>query len=403
MDRTDRFVNNRAPKLLLGFFLTLFLCFLIGGWFLSGMLAGEIVHEQIGSMLALAGGGAFLDEPDTERIRAGEELFSAYGVHAEMSASLMPQYSRIRNLLFLLISCISGSICLLGCAFSLRRLDRIYTELEELRADCFTIAEELEGKAALRGEDFGCVRRICEGVNLIAGRMAHLSGNLYQEKQFLKDFLTDFSHQMKTSLTVVRLNTDLLHEAEHLPEAQKYQLSEEIMLHLDSMEELVLSTLKLAKLNADAVVYTQTDTDLCMTCNAAIRRMQPLLRQKAVAAQLDAPDPVSLPHDHVWLCEAVCNLLKNAADHSGCTELHMELTAIPGAVKLSVADNGKGMPQSEIPQLFERFGKKSGSAVMQSAGVGLAIARQIIEAHNGEICVYSEIGKGTRFEILFLK
>ena len=81
----------------------------------------------------------------------------------------------------------------------------------------------------------------------------------------------------------------------------------------------------------------------------------------------------------------------------------MELTAIPGAVRLSIADNGKGMPQSEIPQLFERFGKKSGSAVMQSAGVGLAIAKQIIEAHNGEICVYSEIGKGTRFEILFLK
>jgi len=107
-------------------------------------------------------------------------------------------------------------------------------------------------------------------------------------------------------------------------------------------------------------------------------------------------------HDAVWLCEAIGNLLKNAADHSGCCEIRMELTKIPGAVKLCIADNGKGIPQSEIPTLFDRFGKKSNNATMQSAGVGLAIAKEIIEAHNGEICVYSEMGRGTRFEILFL-
>lgn len=403
MDRADKLINNRSPKIILLAFVLLFLLAVISGWFIAGALADHIMQEQIAAMLSVAGGGKFTGVPDPDAIQRAEELFRIYGVDAEMHPSLMAGFEALRRKLFAAFIVMAGVLCLAGSLLSLHQIGKIYDQLEALRRDCFGIAEQLKDRTDLYGEDFGCVRRICEGVNLIAKRMQHLSANLYSERQFLKEFLTDFSHQMKTSLAVVRLNNDMLAQFEHLPPEKKQLLADEITLHLDSMETLVLSALKLAKLEADAVSYEKKPADLSQTCRTAADRLRSLMRKKEINITTPNIQEMFFPHDAVWLCEAIGNLLKNAADHSGCQTIQMELYEIPGAVKLSVTDDGNGIPQAEIPKLFERFGKKSNNAVMQSAGVGLAIAKQIIEAHNGEICVYSEAGKGTRFEILFLK
>ncbi len=403
MDRTDKLINNRSPKIILLGFVILFFVSLIAGWFIAGALADHILQDQIAAMLSVAGGGKFTDAPDPDAIRTGEDLFRIYGVDAGMHPSLMAGYEALRLKLFGVFAGIAGVLCLAGTLLSLRQIGTIYDQLEDLRKDCFAIAEQQKLHTGRYGEDFGCVRRICEGVDLIAKRMNYLSASLSSEKQFLREFLTDFSHQMKTSLAVVRLNNDMLAQMEHLPAEKKQLLADEITLHLDSMETMVLSALKLAKLEADAVSYEKKPADLSLTCRMAADRLRPLMRKKEIC--MDVPDmqEILFPHDAVWLCEAIGNLLKNAADHSECRKIAMELTEIPGAVKLCITDDGKGIPQAEIPKLFERFGKKSNNAVMQSAGVGLAIVKQIIEAHNGEICVYSEEGRGTRFEILFLK
>ncbi len=403
MDRADKLINNRSPKIILLGFVTLFLLAMMTGWFMAGAMADHIMQQQIAAMLSVAGGGKFTGVPDPDAIRKGEELFCIYSVDAGMHPSLMAGYEALRMKLFAAFTAMAGILCLAGSLLSFHQVGIIYDQLEDLRKDCFDIAEQLKDRSDLYGEDFGCVRRICEGVNLISRRMQHLSASLYSERQFLREFLTDFSHQMKTSLAVVRLNNDMLAQFEHLPQEKKQLLADEITLHLDSMETLVISALKLAKLEADAISYEKKNADLFQTCHTAADRLRPLMRKKEI--RMDVPDMQEMffPHDAVWLCEAIGNLLKNAADHSGCRTIAMELQEIPGAVKLSITDDGKGIPQAEIPKLFERFGKKSNNTVMQSAGVGLAIAKQIIEAHNGEICVYSEEGKGTRFEILFLK
>lgn len=402
MDGWDKLIHNRSTKRIFLFFFLLLAIALLCSWLLSSFLADAIMREQIAAMLSVLGGGKFTDLPDAAAIVRGEELLNLYGVDAQMPASLMEGYIGLRMRLFWMMAGFSGILCIAGAACSLHHVFSIYTQLEEIRKECFAIAEQEQAHVQLRGEDLGCIHRICEGVNLIASRMSHLSATLYKEQEFLKDFLTDFSHQMKTSLAVIRLNHDILTEYEHLDPSKKQQLSDEVTLHLDGMESLVLSTLKLAKLNANAVVYQMEHCNLTATCRTAAERISPLLRNRGIALQFADTRDISFSHDAIWLCEALDNLLKNAADHSGCSEICMEISEIPGAVKLSIADNGKGIPQSEIPKLFERFGKKSNNATMQSAGVGLAIAKEIIEAHNGEISVYSQLGRGTRFEILFL-
>lgn len=399
----DRFINNRAPKRILLSALLLFLLAAAGGIFLSELLADAVMSRQIAAMLAVQGGGSFTAVPTADAIAAGEASVSGYGIHADMEPSLMAGYDSLRTSIYLLLLAAAGIFCIAGAVCPLWEIDRTHRQLEALRSDCYAIAEGQQPRAALQGEDFGSVRRTCEAVNLMAARMQYLSDVLRNEKEFLKDFLTDFSHQIKTSLAVVRLNSDMIAQMEQLPEDKKHQLSGEITLHLDSMEHLVLTALQAARLNADAVSYEMEEADLTETCAGAVRRLMPLMRDKGIVIDMESPCPVLYRHDRAWLREAVCNLLKNAADHAACSRIVLELEEIPGAVKLRITDDGKGIPQSEIPYLFDRFARKSSSVSVQRAGVGLAIAKEIVKAHNGDISVYSALQQGTCFELLFLR
>ncbi len=403
MDRTDRLINNRAPRRMLLLFVIFLLAAAGGSFLLATHLAEHILSGQIKAMLSVLGGGSFTAPPDPDAVATGEASLVQYGIHTGMEPRLMEGFAPLRMHLFWSIFLLSGGLGMLCLLLSLRQLRPIYRDLEEIRIECLRIAEGNAAIVGQHGEDFSCIRRVCDGINLIAVRMGHFSNRLWKEKQYLKEFLTDFSHQMKTSLAIIRLNSDMIADMESLPPEEKARLSDEILLHLDGMETLVISALKLAKLGADAVVYEMNEPDLAETCEDALRRISPLLRSKEIAVSVETEPEIVFLHDRTWLREAIENLLKNIADHSGCRKASLSIEGIPGAVKLTITDDGVGMEQSEIPRLFERFGKKSNNATMQSAGVGMAIAKKIIEAHRGGITVYSSPGAGTRFEILFLR
>jgi signal transduction histidine kinase len=134
----------------------------------------------------------------------------------------------------------------------------------------------------------------------------------------------------------------------------------------------------------------------------AVKRISPLLRKRNIRINAELPEDISLVCDKGWLCEAIENIIKNSADHSECTEITAELTKNPIMTTLAISDNGKGIPQEEIPKLFDRFSKKSQDSSMYSSGLGMSIAQKIVRGNNGEIFVYSEVGKGTRFEFVFI-
>lgn len=400
MDTAELMLYNRASRRVIGISVALFLLLAAADWFLAGKIAGILVHREIADLLAVSGGGTFTAAPDPEAVLAGEKIYAAFGISGDMQPQLMDSFGEYRKILFLVMLVLGLLGILLFAGIYLYELNRIYRQLENLRYECCAAADALQNRVSEAGEEFESIHRVCEAVNRMAGQLVLIRNTLSMERSFQKDFLTDFSHQLKTSLAVVRLDSDMLLETSLSLEKQE-QLSEEISLHLDSMEKMVISALRLAKINADAVVYEKSAENLTETCQEAIKRVLPILRKRNISVSI-SKDAVCFPHDRMWLCEAMENLLKNAADHGNCTEISVKLANLSGAAKLTVSDNGTGISQKEIPHLFERFYQKD-HGTEQNFGVGLAIAKKVVEAHNGTITVYSGIGKGTSFEIIFLK
>ncbi len=399
----DRFINNRAPKRLV-LILALLLCIsAAAAYLISGKCAEKIVKEQIKSELSVAGGGKLTVSPDEEHISAGEVLLDEYGIDRSLSPQLMHNYKSVRKTIFIPVFGLATLLSLIWFIAALMELMAIYRDLEAIRKECIAAADSPDKRIGLYGHDLSSVRRIAEAADLLVSRLDHTLFSLSSEQKYLRSFLTDLSHQIKTSLAVVRLNTDMLSELPDISEEQRTKLSDEIQLNLDAMENMVIEAIKMAKLDADAVEYDMQEQSPAEVCSLALKRLAPMLRKKNISVRTDLDEDVRLMCDKGWLCEAVENIIKNSADHSECTEISAEVTADPIKVTIALSDNGKGIPQNEIPKLFERFSSGSSDRTMYSSGLGMSISQKIVRGHGGEIFVYSEEGSGARFEFVFLK
>ena len=240
MDRTDRFINNRAPRKLI-LILVLLICLSAAAAFFTSKLCTEkIVKEHIRTELSVIGGGKFTAEPDEAAISNAEELLRGYSIDRDISPEIMYSYKTVRMTIFIPVFILLASLSVIWFVIAIHELMNIYRDLEKLRQDCLNAADRTGGIIGLYGEDLGCVHRICEAADTLADRMNSLHFRLSSEQRFLRDFLTDLSHQIKTALAVVRLNTDMLSELDNLSQEHRDRLSDEIQLNLNSMEGLVI-------------------------------------------------------------------------------------------------------------------------------------------------------------------
>ncbi|MGN0579381.1 MAG: sensor histidine kinase [Ruminococcus sp.] len=404
MDSADKFINNKSPKRLVLIYIIMLVILTAAAYFVSGKCTDVIVEKQLTAVLSAASGDTnFTGYPSEESVTAGEKVFSVYGVSSDMNLRLIDSYTDIFRMIFtaLIIFLYFTNTLWLICSICV--LFKTYSQVETLRVKCIDISEKTCVEVSVSAEEFSCIKRLSDAIDILSDRLRYLNSSLMKEKEFLREFLTDFSHQIKTSLAVIRLNSDILAESDNISKKSQSRLANEISINTDSMESLTVSALKLAKLNADAVEYRMTYSDLNETCSSAIRRIDPLLRDTEIKIHFDAlSEQLFMNHDRLWLCEAVENIIKNSADHSGCTDIIVKTEKTPVSITISIEDNGKGIPQSDIPNIFTRFGKKSNNVQMSSVGIGMSVAKKVTEAHNGQIIVYSEKDSGTRFDMIFL-
>jgi signal transduction histidine kinase len=282
---------------------------------------------------------------------------------------------------------------------------RYFTEQERVMEDAVTQMEAyLDGdtQARIACDREGELYRLFHTVNTLTTVLNAHADNEGRQKEFLKNTISDISHQLKTPLAALNIYNGLLQgEAEELPEIKEFaDLSEQ---ELDRIEGLVQNLLKITKLDAGAVViepHTENVSDMIhdVALHFAYRAKQ---ERKEIV--LSGSDAISLCCDRNWILEAIDNIVKNALDHTeqGDT-IWVEWKQFASVVQITVKDNGSGIHPEDLHHIFKRFYRSRFSKDTQGVGLGLPLAKAIVEAHDGTIEVDSELGRGTTFILNFL-
>lgn len=257
-------------------------------------------------------------------------------------------------------------------------------------------------EARIECDEEGELYHLFHSVNSLAAVLnAHTDQEL-QEKEFLKNTISDISHQLKTPLAALNIYNGLLQEEIVEPSAVKEfaDLSEQ---ELDRIETLVQNLLKITKLDAGTIVLENHMENVADMMRDIELHFAYRVKQEQKNLILSGPDSGELFCDRTWLTEAIANIVKNALDHTGEGDaIYVKWKCAPSFVQIIIQDEGSGIHPEDLHHIFKRFYRSRFSKDTQGVGLGLPLAKAIIEEHGGAIEVDSELGKGTTFTISFL-
>ena len=306
-------------------------------------------------------------------------------------------YQRFSLFLLLVFVLAGGAILAVGCSYFKKQNQVMEQAVSQLQA-------YLDGdhNARIECDEEGELYRLFHTVNSMAAVLNAHADNELREKEFLKNTISDISHQLKTPLAALNIYNGLLQDGDMELSAVKEfaDLSEQ---ELDRIEILVQNLLKITKLDAGAIVLEKTTENVADMMRDIELHFAYRARQEKKEIILSGSDHLSLFCDRDWLNEAIDNIVKNAFDHteSGAT-IRVAWKELPSGVQIVIKDNGCGIHPEDIHHIFKRFYRSRFSKDKQGIGLGLPLAKAIVEAHNGTIEVDSELGIGTTFTMNFL-
>lgn len=227
--------------------------------------------------------------------------------------------------------------------------------------------------------------------------------NSEQEKINLSNSLADISHQIKTPLTSIRIMLDNIEDNPDMDRKTREEFIEDISKQIDWISSLAISLLKLAKFDASAIKMNDQEVNVKKLINNVISNLAILLDIKNIKIEQKIDDDTIIKADYNWQLEALTNIIKNAIEHSRDNgTIHIDVENNSVFVKIKIRDEGEGIDKKDIKHIFDRFYKAKKSSE-NSIGIGLSLAKTIIEQENGYIKVDSEVDRGTTFEIKYLK
>ena len=230
-------------------------------------------------------------------------------------------------------------------------------------------------------------------------RLREQSESSRQDKLNLKNSISDISHQIKTPLTSISVMLDRISNDRDMPEDIKHKLLTDVKHSSNYIIFLVQSLLTLSRLDADSITMKQEEVSVGELFGICRERTEILAELGEVTVRVEECENISLRCDKKWMSEAITNILKNCIEHTqpgGCVTMSASQNKL--FTEITVKDNGSGIPADELPHIFERFYKGSGSDE-NSIGIGLSLAKAIIEKNNGYINVKSNVGEGSFFTI----
>ncbi len=215
------------------------------------------------------------------------------------------------------------------------------------------------------------------------------------------DFMSSVTHELRTPLTSIRALAELMADDPQMPDGQRQQFMRIIVTETERLSRLVNQVLDLAKIESGHAQWHNTDVDLTELLKSAVKTTAEMFHERGTEVRLVLPaQPVVLRADPDRLTQVVLNLLSNAAKFVPAEHgrVDVDLTPLTDRVRVTITDNGPGVPQSEQTLIFEKFHQgQDGGYRPQGTGLGLPISRQIVDHFGGRIWVDAQTRSGASF------
>ena len=225
--------------------------------------------------------------------------------------------------------------------------------------------------------------------------------NSKKDKLKLKDSLSDISHQLKTPLTSINIMLDNILDNPEMDSNTKEKFIQNIKREITNISSLVGEILKLSKFDASVIKFEEQQVFIDDIVKNAISNVEMMAELKNINIEVNNRDNIKLVCDAKWQIEAITNILKNCIEHSkDDSTITIDIDSNKIYKQITIKDNGEGIDEKDLPHIFERFYKGKNSS-KDSVGIGLALAKTIIEKDNGSIKVDSKKGKQTTFVIKY--
>lgn len=332
-------------------------------------------------------------------IKYGYSILEKYGISENNNSAIRDLEEQEKNVIKINIASIIMFLILMIILFVIYRnkqekeLNKIIKYIEQINNKNYElkIDENSEGELSnLKNELYK--------ITVMLKEQAEKSLN---DKKMLKKSLEDISHQLKTPLTSISIMLDNIIENPNMDEKTKNNFMIEISRQIEWINWLVISILKLSKLESNTVEFERKEIDVKSLVKDAIKNLAIPLDIKQQNITINGEN-ATFYGDYNWQLEAITNVLKNCIEHSPeNSTIYINFVENKFYTKISITDEGNGIDKEDIKHIFERFykGKNSSS---NSIGIGLALSKSIIEKDNGNITCFSKINEGTTFEIKYI-
>lgn len=403
------FRNEEFKSIILKLIL-LQIVFAVVGFFIVNVFIDNINQKIIERDMALAG-NIIKNHPELkdeiipyitkkvsdEDIILGQEILKSYGYNKELNSSFQP-ILKDNNLQILIFLIILSFVIPLGYMIRgeykkiFKKVQDIYHASEKVVEGDFGVylTEEGEGDFNILNHQF----------NQMAIRLENSLDILKKEKIFLKNMISDISHQLKTPLSSLIVINDILSEDENMDLNIRQNFLEKERTQLERMEWLTINLLKVARIEAGAIEFKKEKVLLKDIVNVALFALNDRLENQVL--EVEGNENAAFYGDKDWTGEALINVIKNATEH-GRGKINIQLEETPLFSRIIVRDNGEGIDEKHLPHIFERFYKVSSEVKLESIGIGLNLAKLIVESQEGTISVRSKKNEGTEFTMTFLK
>ncbi len=337
---------------------------------------------------------------NTQITQNGEKLLGKLGINENTDVRFLPFISNFsRKTIFVnSIKFIFSTIFILIIVILfLYKRERLYRQAAK------TVSDYSEGNFYnyLPQSYTGTIYYLFGCINNMASVLKSKHENEHNTKKFLKNTILDISHQLKTPLAALSMyNEIILDEPENTNTVILFTQKSDIAI--ERIKTLVLTLLKITRLDAGGIDFEKRKYPIIDVINKAIENLTIRAENEKKKIIIKGNQNETIFCDINWTSEAIGNIVKNALDHTNINgEINISWERTPIELRIFIADNGSGIQEEDFHHIFKRFYRSKNSSNIQGIGLGLPLAKAVIEGQGGIISLQTKQGEGTIFSIMF--